>query len=143
MSANGAMFVERKNTEEMNWNDYDNFSKSEFDCKHTGKNEMKKVFMDKVQQLRTLYGKPMVVTSGYRDYSHPVEARKSKRNGTHPLGLAADFEVDRQDAYRLAKLAFELGFTGIGFKQKGSRRFIHLDVAKSSSLRVRPTIWSY
>jgi hypothetical protein len=39
----------------MNWNDYPNFSKEEFDCKHSGKNEMKPDFMDMLQDLRTKY----------------------------------------------------------------------------------------
>lgn len=127
----------------MNWSDYPNFSKEEFDCEHTGKNEMKPEFMEKLQQLRTLYGKPMRVTSGFRDYSHPVEKKKPKKNGSHPTGMAADIAVDRGDAYRLLKLAFELGFTGIGIKQHGGGRFIHLDTIENNPDQPRPTIWGY
>lgn len=125
------------------WTKYPNFSKSEFDCKHTGKNEMQHEFMSKLQELRTAYGKPMKVTSGYRDFTHPIEARKPNRNGAHPTGLAADIAVERSDAYRLLKLALELGFTGIGIQQKGSGRFIHLDMIEDNPVQPRPTIWSY
>jgi hypothetical protein len=38
---------------------------------------------------------------------------------------------------RFLRLALELGFTGIGVQQKGTGRFIHLD------LRAVPAIWSY
>lgn len=125
------------------WNLYPNFSKEEFDCKHTGKNEMQHSFMTKLQALRTAYGKSMRITSGYRDYTHPVEAKKPNKNGSHPTGLAADIAVERGDAYQLLKLALELGFTGIGIQQKGGGRFIHLDTIEDNSLQPRPTIWSY
>ena len=49
-----------------NFDLYPNFSKAEFDCKHTGKNEMKHSFMSKLQALRTAYGKPMIISSGLR-----------------------------------------------------------------------------
>lgn len=61
---------------EINWADYPNFTKSEFNCRHTGKNEMKPEFMKKIQDLRLAYGKPMIITSGYRDPTHPIEAKK-------------------------------------------------------------------
>lgn len=123
------------------WNAYDNFSKEEFDCKHTGKNEMQHEFMEKLQELRTIYGQPMRITSGFRDKTHPIEARKAT-SGAHTTGLACDIAVDRGNAYRLLVIALELGFTGIGIQQKGSGRFIHLDIAEGSNF-LRPTIWSY
>jgi uncharacterized protein YcbK (DUF882 family) len=126
----------------MNWNDYPNFSKAEFDCKHSGFNQMQPEFMDKLQKLREAYGKPMRITSGYRHKTHPIEAKKSKI-GAHATGQAADIGVDRGDAYELLKLALELGFTGIGIQQKGGGRFIHLDTLEPSADFIRPTIWSY
>ncbi len=126
-----------------NFDLYENFSAKEFNCKHSGKNEMQHEFMSKLQALRTAYGKPMKITSGFRDYSHPLEAKKNRKNGAHPTGLACDISIDRKEAYQLLKLAIELGFTGIGFKQKGSGRFIHLDTIKNNELQPRPSIWSY
>jgi len=38
------------------------------------------------------------------------------------------------------KLAINLGFLGIGIKQKASGRFIHLDTFDQEP---RPNIWSY
>ena len=127
----------------MNWNDYPNFRQEEFDCKHSGINEMKPEFIAMLQQLRTTYGKPMMITSGYRDKTHPIEAKKS-RPGAHATGQAADIGVDRSDAYKVLKLALEIGFTGIGIKQKGSGRFLHLDsIEPNTKDFLRPTIWSY
>jgi uncharacterized protein YcbK (DUF882 family) len=128
---------------ELDWNLYPNFSKSEFDCKHTGKNEMKHSFMDRLQALRDAYGKPMVVSSGFRDYTHPVEVKKPKKNGAHPTGLAVDIKIARAEAYELIGLAIKMGFTGIGINQRGGSRFIHLDTIESSPLQPRPTVWSY
>lgn len=118
------------------WDLYPNFTKSEFDCKETGENEMEHSFMVRLQKLREAYGKPMRITSGYRSINHTIEARKSTP-GTHTQGIACDIAVDRADAVHLLHLALELRFNGIGVQQKGNSRFIHLDT------RENPTIWSY
>ena len=123
----------------MNWLDYPNFSRSELACKHTGKCNMHPDFMERLQKLRTLYGKPMKVSSGYRDPSHPIEANKPLP-GFHTTGRAADIAVQGADAVKLLTLALQVGFTGIGIQQKGGGRFIHLDDVVSS---FRPNIWSY
>jgi zinc D-Ala-D-Ala carboxypeptidase len=125
----------------MNWRDYPNFAEHEFRCKHTGRCVMVPDFMRRLQALRSAYGRPMVITSGYRDRSHPAEARKAA-TGAHSMGRAADIAVQGADALRLIVLAAELGFTGIGVAQKGSSRFVHLDDVPAPQLP-RPTVWSY
>ena len=127
----------------LNWNDYPNFSKDKFDCKHTGKNEMTHSFMSKLQALRDAYGKPIIVSSGFRDYTHPVEVKKPKKNGAHPTGNAVDIKIAGAEAYELIGLAINMGFTGIGINQRGGSRFIHLDTIESNTLQPRPTVWSY
>jgi len=126
----------------IDWSQYPNFSKHEFDCKHTGKNEMQPEFLKRLQILRTVYGKPIVITSGFRHPSHPVEIKKNNR-GVHTYGVAADIAVDRTDAFELLKIAFTLGFTGVGIKQHGDGRFIHLDTMPEHPNFIRPTVWSY
>jgi zinc D-Ala-D-Ala carboxypeptidase len=123
----------------MDWGLYPNFSAKEFDCSHCGKNEMRPEFMGKLQAFRMQYGKPMRITSGYRCPEHPLEAKKSKP-GAHASGLACDVGVDGQEAYDILKLAFQLGFKGIGVNQKGTGRFIHLDMLEEAP---RPNVWSY
>jgi len=123
----------------LNWDNYPNFSEAEFACSHTGTCEMQEHFMDALQELRTIYAKPMPITSGYRSPEHPIEARKNKP-GTHATGLAADIACSGQDAYDILQIAFELGFSGIGVQQKGSGRFIHLDMWEDGP---RPNVWSY
>lgn len=123
----------------IDWKLYPNFKASEFDCSHCGKNEMKPEFMSRLQGLRMAYAKPMLISSGFRCAQHPIEAAKPKP-GAHASGCACDVAVDGQEAYRLLKLALQLGFTGIGVQQKGSGRFIHLDTLVDAP---RPNIWSY
>jgi uncharacterized protein YcbK (DUF882 family) len=116
-----------------------NFTLKEFECSHCGAVEMQSGFLEKLQALRTSYGKPMRITSGYRCPNHPIEAKKPTP-GVHSTGRAADVAVRGMEAYRLVQLAFEHGFTGIGVQQKGDGRFIHLDDSPTES---RPMIWSY
>lgn len=123
----------------MNWN-FKNFSEKEFACQHCGKNGIEYEFVEKLQQLRDEFGKPIKINSGYRCPEHPIESAK-KTTGTHCEGYAVDIAVDREDAYKLLGLALQLEFTGIGIKQKGDNRFIHLDTSKVKN--PRPTIWSY
>ena len=123
----------------IDWALYPNFSKKEFDCTHCGANQMTPAFMAKLQALRTKYGKPLRITSGFRCAQHPIEAKKIKP-GAHASGSACDLGVDGQQAYEVMKIAFELGFTGIGVNQKTSGRFIHLDTLEEPP---RKNVWSY
>jgi zinc D-Ala-D-Ala carboxypeptidase len=122
----------------VNWSDYPNFSCEEFRCKYTGECEMHPEYMQRLQHLRSVYGKPMNVTSGYRSPRHPKEASKATP-GEHAHGRAADIAVQGVDALRLIQLALGLGFTRIGVQQKGTGRFIHL----GDSPDFPPGIWSY
>jgi uncharacterized protein YcbK (DUF882 family) len=127
----------------MNWIDYEPyFRKLEFTCSHTGKCEMQKPFMDRLLKLRIAFGKPMSISSGYRDKTHPIEARKDT-TGAHTTGRACDVAIRGADALQLIHLAVMYGFTGIGVNQKGGSRFIHLDDLTGSPEQPRPTVWSY
>jgi zinc D-Ala-D-Ala carboxypeptidase len=109
------------------WSKYKNFTKEEFDCKHTGKNMMQEELLYKLQKLRDLYGKPLTITSGYRDITHPIEAKKDK-GGYHTKGMACDVSCGSQQAFDIMNIALKAGFNGIGVKQKGDGRFLHLDI---------------
>jgi uncharacterized protein YcbK (DUF882 family) len=107
----------------MNWSDYPFFTKSEFDCKHSGKNEMQPEFMAKLQSLRTEYRRPMIITSGYRHPTHPVEARKLRSDGEHTRGMCCDVScTNGAERYLLISLALKHGFHRIGI----AKNFIHL-----------------
>lgn len=123
----------------MDWDRYPNFEPHEFACSHTGEAKMDPEFMEKLQALRTEYGKPIRINSGYRSPEHPIEAAKDKP-GSHASGCAVDIAADSIEAYTIVKLAFKHGFTGIGVSQKAGARFIHLDTLEGHP---RPNLWSY
>jgi len=122
------------------WSKYPNFSASEFRCSHCQADGIKEDVVAKLQAMRTEYGKPMRITSGYRCPQHPIEAKKSVP-GAHALGLAADIGVEGAEAHRILGLAFKHGFAGIGVQQKGTGRFIHVDIRNGEL--PGPTVWSY
>ena len=120
----------------LDWSKYSNFSKAEFDCKETGENEMKAEFMEKLQLLRNRYNKPMTITSGLRSVKHSA-ARNKAQGGTHTKGIACDIACNGPEAYEIVRLAYLIGFTGIGVSQKSGARFVHLDIDE------RKSVWSY
>lgn len=121
------------------WDKYPNFSKAEFECKHTGENNMQHEFMEKLQKLRTIYGKPMTITSGFRSVKHPIEAaKKSRAAGEHTRGMCADIAcTNGQDRFLLVKMALELGFTRIGI----AKNFLHIGLGGNGL--PNNVIWDY
>ena len=120
------------------------FSEHEFACRHCGKCLMLPRFMDRLYGLRQKWGRPMLFSSGYRCPDHPEEAGKKNGPGAHTMGCAADILVSGRDAFELAKLAINEGFTGVGVQQKGHTiRYLHLDTAPDGLRFVRPMLWSY
>lgn len=126
----------------LDWDLYPDFTEDEFRCSHTGLVCMKPQYMERLQNLRTEYGHAMIISSGYRHPSHPIEAIKTLL-GAHTTGCASDVRVHGDRALRLVALAVKHGFTGIGVHQRGERRFIHLDDLPGSPNMPRPWIWSY
>lgn len=117
------------------------FKLSEFACKCCGLSPMSAAFLADVDELRHRFGKPLRVTSGYRCAKHNKEVSTTGATGPHTSGCAADFALSGADAYDFVKLAFEMGFTGIGVNQKGNGRFIHVDRLPDTA--GRPRIWNY
>ena len=110
------------------------FKLSDFDCQETGENEMNEDFLIKLDDLRHECGFPFIITSGYRDKTHSIEARKAKA-GTHARGIASDIRINNgNEAYDIIKRAQSMGFTGIGL----AKTFVHVDTRKTM-----PVIWSY
>jgi len=110
------------------------FMRKDFDCQETGNNEMSDYFLEKLDDLRHECGFPFIVTSGYRDPSHSIEAKKSKP-GKHSKGIAADIRIrNGAEGYKIVSEAIKAGFTGIGV----AKTFIHVDTREST-----PVIWCY
>lgn len=110
------------------------FNLSEFDCQHTGRNRMDPLFLARLDKLREVCGFPFVITSGYRDPTHPIEAKK-ERPGTHSQGIAADIRVSSgAQRYTIISEAIKMGFAGIGV----ANGFVHVDDRKGAG-----TAWVY
>lgn len=126
----------------IDWSKYPNFTREEFKCPHCERCYMSEHFMDRLQKTRTEYGRPMIVTSGYRCPEYNNQISSTGLDGPHTTGRAVDIHVYGNDAHRLLYHAFQNGFSGIGINQKGDRsgRFIHLDTLENPP---RPNVWSY
>lgn len=104
--------------------DFDFFSEEEFyacvpSCE---KADMDKSLLARLNQLRSIYGRPIVLTSAYR--SRDYELSKN-RSGTsqHTLGKAVDVYIPSQYRYEFVRLAMMFKFS-VGIYSK----FIHLDI---------------
>lgn len=121
-----------------------NFKKEDFACKHCGENLMDDDFIDKLQELRDEVGIPLKVNSGYRCPVHNIASSTTGPNGPHTTGRAVDLDVSRFQAFIALAAAVKSGkFTGVGVKQHGASRFLHLDDLKEPAHSPRPTVWSY
>ena len=95
---------------------------------------MNEDFLIKLDDLRHECGFPFIITSGYRDKTHSIEARKAKA-GTHARGIASDIRINNgNEAYQIIKHAQSMGFNGIGV----AKSFIHVDIRQGM-----PVIWCY
>jgi uncharacterized protein YcbK (DUF882 family) len=117
------------------------FSWIEMSCK--GECRMNPDFMDLLEKIRIEFDRPMPVSSGYRSPDYNSMVSHTGATGPHVHGRAADIVIQGQDAHDLLYVALKNGITGIGVRQLGSGRFLHLDNLTQSDGFPRPTIWSY
>jgi zinc D-Ala-D-Ala carboxypeptidase len=119
------------------------FSLAETECRCKCGFDLTDECKQKLDSLREAHGKPLTMTSGARCPSYNAKVSETGTTGPHTTGNAADLAVARGDAYNVMRLAFQLGFTGIGVKQKGEGRYLHLDTLREGPGQPRPTVWSY
>lgn len=112
----------------------EHFKASELVCKHCGKEGVSPSALDKLEDLRAAWGKPMVLTSAYRCPEHPKEIKKNK-GGTHTKGIAFDVRTTPAEQVKLMALALELGFKGFGM----GGTFTHLDLREQDHV----SAWHY
>ena len=108
-----------------------NFHLREFQCKD-GSHQvaLKRDLLDKLQLLRDSAGKPVIITSGYRNAAHNLKVGGSPTS-RHLRGEAADIQIPDLSPNQVAELAEQVGFNGIGVYTT----FTHVDV------RGVPTRW--
>jgi uncharacterized protein YcbK (DUF882 family) len=76
-----------------------------------------------LEELRGVWGRPLVITSGYRCERHNIAVGGALRS-LHRLGRAADISATPLEQEQLKEVAFGIGFYEIilGF----SKNYIHL-----------------
>lgn len=114
------------------------FKYDEFDSPDklgSGKN-MNYGLLEMIDKARALYGKPIIVTSGFRTESHN-EKVGGVESSSHLKGLAVDVACVRsKDRFEMLTALLEVGFNRIGV----ASTFIHVDIDKNKSQNV---IWTY
>jgi len=116
------------------------FSEKELKCPCCGRNDFKDSTLLKLNQLREAIGLPITVNSGFRCEKYNTLKGYTQ---THATGQAVDLACSHKLAAMIVNLASGFGFTGLGIKQKGDNRFIHLDDLPEADRRPRPHVWSY
>jgi hypothetical protein len=89
---------------------------------------------DHLEQIRSHFGKPLRINSGYRCEKHN-QAVGGSTGSRHTKGQAADVTMDGVDALELAKYAQQIGVKGIGLYGPEEGNFIHVDT------RSTPFFW--
>lgn len=110
-----------------------NFSPSELACRGTGRLMVDTALMDKLQELRTRLGVPLIVTSGYRSPQHNTKIGGAK-DSQHMKGTAVDISVANVDPEELIENALEVGFTWI--KRYPVNGFVHMDIRSARQATV-------
>lgn len=119
------------------------FSPGELADRESGALRFDPAFLDWLEGVRKAFGRPMLISSGYREPVHQWRLT-GRRTGAHVDGQAVDVLVSGRDAYDLMHLALEYGVRGLGVRQIGPEkgRFLHLDCWTAIGAP-RPMCWSY
>jgi len=114
------------------------FNYSEFDSPDVqGSGQMmNRSFLEKLDQARDCFDRPININSGYRTRQHNEEVG-GKESSSHLKGLAADIDCRKsKDRFELINIFLDLGINRIGIADT----FIHIDVDPDKSPNV---IWTY
>lgn len=104
----------------------ENFSLREFQCPCCHAVMLHPKLAASLQKLREAWGKPLIVTSGYRCARRNAEVGGVARS-RHMHGLAADVAVPRAEQEEFHALAREAGFYKILLYP--ARNFVHLEIS--------------
>jgi len=107
-----------------------NFSPQEIACRGTGKCAFNFSAMDKLQKLRDILGRPLIINSAYRSPEHNRNVGGATRS-QHLEAKAFDVRQDNQEPNAFLKASKEAGFTGFGTYPRSN--FIHSDIGPARS----------
>lgn len=100
------------------------FSPEELACRGTGQLVIDEPALDKLQALRDLLGKPMIVQSAYRSPEHNRRVGGAKHS-QHLYARAYDVSMANHDPAAFEEAARAVGFNGFGYYVK--QNFMHID----------------
>jgi len=93
-------------------------------------------FLQMLDSAREIYGKPMVINSGFRTEEHNAKVGGTA-NSSHIKGLAADIKCTTSaDRWAMVHSLTKAGFNRLGI----AKTFIHVDTDKSKPPFL---IWTY
>lgn len=116
--------------------DYKYFKLDDFRCSCCGVNKFNIANIAILDNLRVLYGKPMIVNSGYRCKKHNEE-EGGNPNSEHPEGDGVDIKVENSvDRFELVFNAVNIGIKRIGI----GKMFVHLGFSKT---KLQNVMWLY
>lgn len=99
--------------------------------------DLKPEMKEFIAHLELALGRELVITSGYRSPSHPIEAKKASP-GEHSEGLAVDVACIQPISFlEVVGEAYKLGAKRIGVSRKS--KFVHIGLSPD-----RPSsLWTY
>lgn len=106
------------------------FSPQEMASRREGELMITEAAMDKLQALRDLLGKPLIVNSAYRSAAHN-KAVGGATGSYHMKAEAFDVRMDNHDPVEFEAAARKVGFTGFGYYPKNG--FMHIDIGPARS----------
>ncbi|MBD9529112.1 D-Ala-D-Ala carboxypeptidase family metallohydrolase [Paracoccus sp. PAR01] len=118
-----AFYQHWRNVPKRVWS-WPSFSPAEIACRGTGKILINEDALNRLQDLRTILGKPMIVHSAYRSPEHNRAVGGAKAS-KHMEGTAFDISMANHDPASFIAAARKAGFQGIGTYPRSN--FIHID----------------
>ena len=107
-----------------------NFSPAEIACRGSGQLKLVPEALDRLQELRDLLGKPLIVRSAYRSPEHNRAVGGAKAS-KHMDGMAFDIAMANHDPVAFEVAAREVGFLGFGYYPRSG--FMHIDLGPARS----------
>ena len=104
------------------------FCPVELACRGTGKLSVHRGLLDRLDILRSRFGSPLTVLSGFRSPYHNAFVGGAPFS-FHIQAKAVDLSTRGQDKLLMERLAKEIGFTGFGYY----RTFLHIDLGRPRS----------
>ena len=106
-----------------------NFKLREFQCKDGSQLvKLDSQLLIKLQKLRDLIGKPIIIASGYRTQQYNKKVG-GVDDSLHLEGKASDIRINGMSPSQIKRYAEQVGFSGIGIYKS----FLHLDIRKTKA----------